>query len=63
MAGKIIMWIVCFGCGALFVGIGVFAWRRKEPMWFYSGTEVDPASITDVPAYNRANAVMWMTCS
>jgi hypothetical protein len=28
-------------------------------MWFWSGTEVDPATITDVKQYNNENARMW----
>ena len=63
MAGKIIMWVVAFGCGILFFGIGVYARRLKKPMWFWSGTEVDPAEITDVERYNRANCTMWQVYS
>ena len=28
-------------------------------MWFWSGTQVDAASITDVKAYNLENSRMW----
>ena len=59
MAGKIIMWVVAFSCGALFFGMGVYARRLKKPMWFWSGTDVDPSEITDVKKYNRANGTMW----
>ena len=59
MAGKIIMWVVCFGCGILFYSIGVYAQRSKKPMWFWSGTEVKPWVITDVKSYNKENALMW----
>ena len=34
----------------LFTGLGIFAWRRKKPMWFYSGSEVKPWQIRDIPA-------------
>lgn len=63
MVGKIIMWVVTFGCAALFFGIGVYAKKRKKPMWFWAGSEVDPAQITDVPKYNRANGTMWQLYS
>ena len=43
----------------LFAGIGFYAWRRKEPMWFWSGTTVKSENITDIRAYNHANAIMW----
>ena len=59
MVGKIIMWVVCFGFGILFYSIGVYAQRSKKPMWFWSGTEVKPWTITDVKSYNKENALMW----
>ena len=63
MAGKIIMWIVTFGCACLFFGIGMYARTLKKPMWFWSGTEVDPSTISDIKKYNRENGVMWKTYS
>lgn len=63
MAGKIIMCIVCFGCAILFFAIGIYARKLKKPMWFWSGTEVDPTKITDVKEYNRENGVMWQLYS
>ena len=50
-----------FGLGSLFHWMGHWAETRKDPMHFYSGTTVDPKTITDVPAYNQANAKMWKT--
>ena len=50
MAGKIIGWVVAFGCAILFYGIGVYAQKLEKPMWFWSGTEVDATKITDVAA-------------
>lgn len=63
MAGKIIMWLVCFGCGLLFFSIGAHARKMKKPMWFWSGTEVNASHITDIPQYNRENGVMWQLYS
>lgn len=57
--GAIVMALCGFGCGALFFGIGVWATKRKDPMHFYSGSTVDPKTISNVPAYNRANGRMW----
>ena len=52
----------CVGlCAATFTGIGVFALRRQEPMWFWSGSMVRREELTDVAAYNRANGIMWLT--
>ena len=63
MAGKIIFWIVSFGCAALFYSIGVFAEKYEKPMWFWSGKEIKPSQITDIPAYNKANGRMWKAYS
>jgi hypothetical protein len=57
-----IIWlVVMIPCSLLFCVLGIYAWRRKEPMWFYSGTEVKAEEIRDIPAYNRANGIMWIT--
>ena len=48
---------------AFFTGIGIFAIRRKKPMWFWAGSEVKEDSLIDVRAYNRANGVMWILYS
>ena len=32
-------------------------------MWFYSGTEVDAAKITDIASYNHENGIMWQLYS
>ena len=47
----------------LFTGIGIFAWQRKKPMWFWSGSTVKGSEISDVAAYNRANGIMWLVFS
>lgn len=51
-----ILWL----CAAVFTGIAVHARRAEKPMWFWSGTSVSPEAVRDIPAYNRANARMWM---
>ena len=59
-----IVWlIIMIPVSAFITGIGVYAWRRKKPMWFWSGTKVRESEISDVPAYNRANAIMWICYS
>ena len=59
MAGRIIMCVVCFGCGILFYAIGAYAQKLTKPMWFWSGTEVDASQIRDIKRYNKENATMW----
>ena len=59
MAGAIIWYVTMFGCALLFYFIGVYANKIEKPMWFWAGSEVDPAVITDVKAYNAENAKIW----
>ena len=61
---KSVLWFAIMAlCGAVFTGIGIYARKRKQPMWFWSGSGVKEAEIADVPAYNRANGRMWITFS
>ena len=57
--GLIMMLGCCFGCGAMFYGIGLWAERSKKPFGFWTFKEVKPESISDIPAYNRENGRMW----
>lgn len=59
----IIWFMIMVPCSALFTGIGIYAWRRKKPMWFWSGSTVEESEIRDIPAYNRANGRMWIVFS
>lgn len=59
IGGMIIMVLVCWGCGGLFFGIGCWSVRRRSPMHFWAGTQLDPKTISDIPAYNRENGTMW----
>ena len=60
---KLIFPLIMFPCAAAFTALGIFAWKRKKPMWFWSGSEVKPWQIRDIPAYNRANGWMWILFS
>lgn len=60
----ILIWLVSiWGCAGLFTFIGIYAGRRERPMWFWSGSQVDSETITDVIAYNKANRKMWFIYS
>ena len=51
----IIIWLlIMMPCSMLITGIGIYAWKRKKPMWFWSGTTVSENEINDIPAYNKA---------
>ncbi len=58
--GNILWLIIMIPCSLLFTGIGMYALRTKKPMWFWSGSTVRAEELTDVKAYNRANALMWL---
>ena len=60
---NIIWLIIMIPVSLLFTGIGIFAWQRKKPMWFWSGSTVKGSEISDVAAYNRANGIMWLVFS
>ena len=63
MSEAIIWYVVNFGCWVLFYLIGIYAGHREKPMWFWAGTEVQETEIRNVPAYNRANGIMWIAFS
>ena len=59
-----IIWlIIMIPVSLLFTGIGLYAWRCKKPMWFWSGSTVKESEISDISAYNRANGIMWLVFS
>ena len=62
MEDKLLL-LLTLAAALLFTAIGVFAWRREKPMWFWADGAPDPATLTDIPAYNRANGKMWLTYS
>jgi hypothetical protein len=41
------------------VAIAVWSFKRDDPMHFWAGNTVKPDEIEDIPAYNRANGLMW----
>lgn len=51
--------IICWFCAAIVGAIAFWAFKRKDPMHFWSGSTVSPEEIIDIPAYNRANGWMW----
>ena len=58
--GNYVFSFILIPVAALFTGIGIYAWKREKPMWFWSGSTVSEEEISDVPAYNRANGIMWL---
>ncbi len=59
-----VIWLaIMIPCSAVLTVIGIYAWNRKKPMWFWSDSAVKEAEIADIPAYNRANGLMWIIFS
>lgn len=61
--GWILWLVIMLPVSALFTGLGIYALKSRKPMWFWSGTTVKENEITDIPAYNRANGIMWLCYS
>ena len=63
MAERVIWLIIMIPISILFTALGIYAWIRKKPMWFWSGSTVSEKEILDILAYNRANGIMWIVYS
>ncbi len=63
MGAYTLLMLVCWGTAAVFLGIGISGVRRKTPMTFWAGRNLDPEMISDIPAYNRETGKMWMVYS
>ena len=50
---------VCLLCALMIGAIALWAFKSRTPMHFWSGSKVCPEEISDIPAYNRANGLMW----
>ena len=59
--GNWIMFVILMINALIFLIMGVVALRLKKPMHFWAGSVVKPEEITDIPAYNRANGIMWIS--
>ena len=57
--GNIFIAGACWFCAIIFGAMALWALKRSTPMHFWSGSKVHPDEITDIPAYNRENAMMW----
>ena len=59
-----LIWLITtIAIGIFFTVLGIYAWKRKKPMWFWSGSTVKENEISDIAAYNRANGIMWLCYS
>ena len=52
---------VFLSVAALMIGIGIYQYRSKKPVTFYTGEEPLPEDrYTDVSGWNKAHGRMWM---
>lgn len=57
---KDLLWyIIMLPCCAILSGVGVYAWNRKKPMWFWIEGPVKEAELSNVAAFNHENGIMW----
>ena len=54
----IIAFVIVTICMSFFAGIGIWAWKSKEPVGFFTG--IKPPKVKDVTAYNHAVAKIWV---
>ena len=43
--------------GVIAIGIGIWSYRSKEPVGFFTGTK--PPEVKDTKKYNHAVAILW----
>ena len=58
---NIVLDFIMLFCSSIFFAIGIYAWRKKEPMWFFSGSEeeIKAEHFHDIEEYNHKNGMMW----
>ncbi|MBR4335444.1 MAG: hypothetical protein IKP74_03220 [Clostridia bacterium] len=53
-----VIWLVAsLALPLILLGVAIFAWTRRTPVWFYAG--IPSPTVTDVRAFNRANGIAW----
>lgn len=61
MAEAILSGVIMGACACLMIGIGVFQFRSKKPVGFYTGEKApEEKEISDVRAWNRKHGIMWI---
>lgn len=57
----IVLDLIMVFCSGIFFMVGIYAWRKKEPMWFFSGSEeeIKAEHFHDIEEYNHKNGMMW----
>ena len=50
---------ICWSIAPVIGLTALWILKRRKPIHFFAGTSVEPHEVTNVKAYNRANAKMW----
>ena len=61
MGQNIVFWVIIIFSSLPILGMGVYAFVKKDPVHFYSGTTVKADEIVNVKKYNKANGIMWLS--
>ena len=51
--------IAFWACSLFMLILALIVSKLRKPIHFFAGTSVEPKEISDIPAYNRANGLMW----
>lgn len=61
MAEAILSGVIMGFCACIMIGIGVFQFKSKKPVGFYTGEKApDEKEISDVKAWNHKHGIMWI---
>lgn len=59
--GSIFFLLTYIIVAAAMIGIGIFQWKSKKPVGFYSGVKPpEEDELSDVDAWNKKHACIWM---
>ena len=45
------------------MAVGIYSFKRKDPMNFWTFSNVPAEKVSDIPGYNRANGKMWFVAA
>ncbi|CEQ02848.1 Uncharacterised protein [[Clostridium] sordellii] len=57
---NLIVYIGIIPGALIFICLGIYSFKRKTPMFFWTGVDVSSEEISDIKAYNKANGIMWI---
>ena len=61
--GLVIYIVSILCCAGAFVAVGIYSFKRKDPMNFWTFSNVSAEKVSDISRYNRANGKMWIVAA